>query len=617
MGVQARRRRPGRDARARARRAAGRRSRPARGRARPRQDADRADARRGARRHLQPRPVHARPRPRRPRRHAHLAARPRRVRHRARPGLRQPPAGRRDQPRAGQGPVRAARGHAGAPGHDRRRRPTRCRARSSCSRPRTRSSPRARTRCPRRRSTASCFKLIVDYPEVEDEVAVVARSRPAPERRARCCAARTCCATARPCARSTSTGSSRPTRSTSPTRRATRPRYGLQRHRAAHRVRGEPARVDRPGPGRPGAGAAARPHPRDRRRRPRPRPRRPAPPARALLRRARRRRRRPRTLSTACSTSCPARRGAARRPRERGPGHRPPRAPGPGPPAGGDAVARLDLALRRRASGVLPGDHLAAGVGAGTELAQLRPYEPGDDVRRLDPAASARTGTPHVRLQVPERAMTTWLVLDVSPSMAFGTADRLKSDVTEGVGGSSPGSRSAAAGRVSLLTGGTGQVRRCRRAAGAARSAPCAGARPGRRPGRARADGRRPRRGAPARARMARQRGLVVVVSDFRDDGWARPLRALAARHPVVAVEVIDPRESALPDAGHLVLVDPEDGREVEVDTDSAQLRETYAARRGRAPRGAAPDAAARRRPARRAATRSTDWLRDLGKGLR
>ncbi len=69
----------------------------------------------------------------------------------------------------------------------------------------------------------------------------------------------------------------------------------------------------------------------------------------------------------------------------------------------------------------------------GTELAQLRPYEIGDDVRRIDPAATARTGQPHVRLHVPERALTTWIALDVSPSMAFGTARRLKADVAEGV----------------------------------------------------------------------------------------------------------------------------------------------------------------------------------------
>src|SRR5256885_8764185 len=89
--------------------------------------------------------------------------------------------------------------------------------------------------------------------------------------------------------------------------------------------------------------------------------------------------------------------------------------------------------MARRASGVLPGERRAPGVGAGTELFQLRPYQPGDDVRQLDPAASARTGIPHVRLHVPERALTTWLILDVSPSMAFGTTDRLKADVAEGV----------------------------------------------------------------------------------------------------------------------------------------------------------------------------------------
>ena len=87
----------------------------------------------------------------------------------------------------------------------------------------------------------------------------------------------------------------------------------------------------------------------------------------------------------------------------------------------------------RRVGGVCPATTAAPGVGAGTELAQLRPYVPGDDVRQIDPAATARTGIPHVRQQVPERPLTTWLVLDVSPSMAFGTADRLKSDVAEGV----------------------------------------------------------------------------------------------------------------------------------------------------------------------------------------
>ncbi len=104
---------------------------------------------------------------------------------------------------------------------------------------------------------------------------------------------------------------------------------------------------------------------------------------------------------------------------------------GPGPLLA-PLVDALDVAVNRLVTRTLPGDRRAAGVGLGTELAQMRPYELGDDVRYIDPSASARTGTPHVRLHVPERALTTWIVLDLSPSMAFGTARRLKADVAEG-----------------------------------------------------------------------------------------------------------------------------------------------------------------------------------------
>ena len=122
----------------------------------PRQDAHRQDRRRRARRLVQAPAVHARPRAGRPGRHADLPAGHGRVRHRARPRVLQLPARRRDQPRAREGAVGAARGHAGAPGDDRPRDAIRSRRRSSSWRRRTRSSPRAPTRCPRPRSTASC-----------------------------------------------------------------------------------------------------------------------------------------------------------------------------------------------------------------------------------------------------------------------------------------------------------------------------------------------------------------------------------------------------------------------------------------------------------------------------
>jgi uncharacterized protein (DUF58 family) len=133
------------------------------------------------------------------------------------------------------------------------------------------------------------------------------------------------------------------------------------------------------------------------------------------------------------------------------------------------------VALNRRSGGVLPGEHRTLGVGTGTELAQLRPYEPGDDVRRLDPAASARTGIPHVRQHVPERSMTTWLVLDVSASMAFGTGHRLKSDVAEGVAEVIGQLAVRRGGRVAVVVAGGRRCGCCRRAAAVGPSRCCAG----------------------------------------------------------------------------------------------------------------------------------------------
>ncbi len=185
--------------------------------------------------------------------------------------------------------------------------------------------------------------------------------------------------------------------------------------------------------------------------------------------------------------------------------------PGPMPRALVDA---LDLRIARLVARRLPGDRRAAGVGAGLELAQLRPYVPGDDVRHLDPAATARTGEPHVRVHVPERSLITWIVLDVSPSMAFGTALRLKADVAEGVAlVARPARRPPGRQR------GDGGVRRRRAASAAAaqrpagdgRAAPAArrGGGGRRRPGPRRAGGRAgPGRaaGQPARPRRVIQR---------------------------------------------------------------------------------------------------------------
>jgi len=296
-------------------------------------------------------------------------------------------------------------------------------------------------------------------------------------------------------------------------------------------------------------------------------------------------------------------------------------------------VEQLDLVLAERAAGVLPGERRAAGRGSGTELAQIRAYQPGDDVRRLDAAASARTGVPHVRDYVPERTLTTWVVLDVSASMAFGTADRLKSDVAEGVALVVGRLAVRRAGRVALITcGGPAETlmppRGGRPALIAMRKGIQGVAPDGGEQGGALA-------GALRRvALLARGPGLVVVISDFREGEtvrleerhgnaeerarpeWARALAALSARHDLLAVEVVDRREAALPDVGQITLVDPETGARMEADTSSAELRRRFeAAELARRDQLKRHLRGARARHV--ALDTDSDWLRALGRNLR
>jgi uncharacterized protein (DUF58 family) len=249
---------------------------------------------------------------------------------------------------------------------------------------------------------------------------------------------------------------------------------------------------------------------------------------------------------------------------------------GPGPIVEG-LLDAIDLLVVRLVARGLPGEWRSVGVGRGTELAQLRPYEPGDDVRHLDAAATARTGQPHVRLHVPERALTTWILLDLSPSMAFGTAQRLKADVAEGVSLVLARLAIKRAGSVGMVAFGAGapivlDPRGSRPGIVAVHNLLAAGVG---------SDGHAdPSSLATALERLlaiAKRPGLVAIVSDFRDQlEWTQPLAAVAGRHSVVAIEVHDPREATLPAVGRIAVVDPESGRRLEVDTSSARLRARF-----------------------------------------
>jgi uncharacterized protein (DUF58 family) len=253
-----------------------------------------------------------------------------------------------------------------------------------------------------------------------------------------------------------------------------------------------------------------------------------------------------------------------------------PSAPGPGPMP--EALLRaLDLRIGRRVEGLLAGDYRSVLLGAGSELALVRPYVPGDDVRRIDWNVTARTSEPHVRVDLAERVLVTWLVLDVSPSMAFGTADRRKADVAEGVAIAIGHLATRRGNRLGIVTFGTPEPRTLPARQGrmgllgllaALRQEPAATG----------AVAMSLAEGITRAAALAQQRSLVVLVSDFRGPtDWQRPLLALASRHDVLAVEVRDPREQELPNVGPLWLVDPETGRQLRVDTRSARLRERFA----------------------------------------
>ena len=251
----------------------------------------------------------------------------------------------------------------------------------------------------------------------------------------------------------------------------------------------------------------------------------------------------------------------------------------PGPGSMPEPLLRaMDLTIGRRIEGFLSGDYRANVPGLGTELARIRPYDVGDDPRRIDWNATARTGETHVRVQVAERSLATWLVLDVSPSMNFGTANRRKTDTAEGVAHAIAHAASRRGNRLGVMTFGHTKIEASPPRQGRAglltllsmvrRDPPD--------------DGTQGPQLGDALAQLsavAKQRGLVVIVSDFRGaSGWQRPALAVASRHAVLAVEIRDPREQELPNAGELHLVDPESGRLLRVDTSDRKLRERFAA---------------------------------------
>ena len=249
-------------------------------------------------------------------------------------------------------------------------------------------------------------------------------------------------------------------------------------------------------------------------------------------------------------------------------------------------LQRLDWQVIRRLDGLLQGDYRTLFYGYGVDFADLREYQPGDDVRYIDWNVTARMNTPYVRQYVEDREITAWFLLDLSPSMDFGavptpnvkrtvlidfvaTLARLLTRHGNRVGAmfANGGSRvertiPARGGRIHVLRLVHDLLKQPRLL-----KAPFTNLTPL----------------LEAGLHAIKRRSLIFLISDFISaPGWERPLTLLNRRHEVLAIRLWDPREVELPDIGPIIMQDAETGEQLYVDTHDAAFRQRFqeAARR-------------------------------------
>ncbi|MCL4487515.1 MAG: DUF58 domain-containing protein [Chloroflexi bacterium] len=239
-------------------------------------------------------------------------------------------------------------------------------------------------------------------------------------------------------------------------------------------------------------------------------------------------------------------------------------------------LQRLDWQVIRRLDGILQGDYRSLFYGFGVDLADLREYQYEDDIRLIDWNVTARTGTPYVRQYIEDREIAAWFLLDLSPSVDFGTVQTLKRNLLidfvtvmarlltrhgNRVGAILYGSKVE---RVIPAAGGRLQVLRLTNDLLKQPQLP-----------------RAPMTNLAAlfesAHRSIRRRSLVFILSDFYSTpGWERPLRMLTERHEVLGVRLWDPREMDMPDVGMVIMEDAESGEQLYVDTHDRKFRKRF-----------------------------------------
>ncbi len=241
-------------------------------------------------------------------------------------------------------------------------------------------------------------------------------------------------------------------------------------------------------------------------------------------------------------------------------------------------LQRLDWTVVRRLDGLLQGDYRSLFYGYGVDFADLREYEPGDDVRTIDWNVTARMNTPYVRQYVPEREIAAWFLLDLTPSMDFGTVEtqRLKRTVLVDFVATLARLLTRGGNRVGAVLFGTrverlipargGRIQVLRLVNDLLNQSPLP---------RAPMTDLAPLLNGALHA--LKRRSLVFIVSDFISaPGWERPLQLLGRGHEVLAIRLWDPREVDLPDVGPIIMEDAETGEQLYVNTHDGRFRRRF-----------------------------------------
>jgi uncharacterized protein (DUF58 family) len=248
----------------------------------------------------------------------------------------------------------------------------------------------------------------------------------------------------------------------------------------------------------------------------------------------------------------------------------------PARPSAENVLKRLEWTVIRRLDGLLQGDYRTLLRGVGLDLADLREYQHHDDVRHIDWNVTARLQIPHVREFTEDREMAAWFLVDLSPSVDFGSGVLRKRTVSAefvGVIARLLTRRGNRAGAMLYGAGVDGVI-------------PTRGGRRhvlhlidaiSKRPTGAESGTTKLRGLLEAGASLIKRRSTIFVVSDFiSEPGWERPLALLAQRHEVIAVRVIDPLELDLPDLGLVTMRDSETGEQLLVDTHDKAFRTRF-----------------------------------------